>query len=164
MESCLESVFIEMFIEGRFIAVIGCVYRPPNSNYSDFLLHMNNILLLCDPYKGNLLIAGDFNLNLLQFESDENINSFLNVILQFKLSFTVFAPTRITSHSATLIGNILTNFSLSLLSVNIILYDISDHLSEIVVILQDHAQLINSLFSALLLPCSLLHTHCNACY
>jgi hypothetical protein len=54
-------------------------------------------------------IMGDFNIDLLKSESCDNANRFTEQF--FTSSFIPFTtkPTRITSHSATLIDNIFTN-------------------------------------------------------
>ena len=79
---------------------------------------------------------GDFNLDLLKYNSHSETDNFLNTTLPncFQLAI-VIQPTRIRDHSATLIDNIFLN-SLSeyfMISGNII-YDLTDHLSNFLII------------------------------
>lgn len=77
---------------------------------------------------------GDFNINLLNFESHPITEQFLNSLGTF-FSFHphILKPTRITNHSATLIDNIFSNSAEHLTASGNILYDISDHLPNFLI-------------------------------
>ena len=72
-------------------------------------------------------IVGDFNINILEIETDSDISDFLNTIYTFSLLPLIDKPTRITHSSATLIHNIITNDRNHHSSSGIIVSDISDH-------------------------------------
>ena len=73
---------------------------------------------------------GDFNLDLLQMESHNETDSFLNALGSSFFYTQILQPTRITDHSATLIGNIFFN-SLEYFTVSgNIVYDLTDHLTN----------------------------------
>ena len=56
-----------------------------------------------------LQIAGDFNMNLLDYEKCEKVQKFLNRIYENSMTPTINKPTRATRQSATAIDHILTN-------------------------------------------------------
>ena len=75
-----------------------------------------------------MYLIGDFNLNVINYETDSNIKNFLNLIFQNGLVPVINKPTRVTRTSATAIDHIITNtFTNSKLSTGIIKTDISDH-------------------------------------
>ena len=71
---------------------------------------------------------GDFNVNLMNYQTNNLTGEFLDIMYSNLLCPMINRPTRITSHTATLIDNILTN-NIDADSVNGLLFsDISDHL------------------------------------
>ena len=52
---------------------------------------------------------GDFNINILNSQSHQPTNEFINLMLSNSLYPLISKPTRITSSTATLIDNIFTN-------------------------------------------------------
>ena len=54
-------------------------------------------------------IAGDFNLNLLDHDTNKNVQDFLHLIYQNNLIPTINKPTTVTMKTATAIDYILTN-------------------------------------------------------
>ena len=106
----LESVFLEIVKEGRKNEIMGCVYRHPTMTIDDFnenffsdfihkLSNENKVSYLC----------GDFNIDLLQIETNDSINNFYNSLTSNLFVPHITLPTRITSHSQTLIDNIFSN-------------------------------------------------------
>jgi hypothetical protein len=73
---------------------------------------------------------GDFNIDLLKDESHRPTHDYLNLVYSCSLMPTIYKPTRITEHSATIIDNIFTNNQKTLNS-NIIITDITDHFPTI---------------------------------
>jgi hypothetical protein len=70
---------------------------------------------------------GDFNLDLRHYDSHHFTQEFLDSLFPHMLIPLITKPTRVTSHSATLIDNIFTNcFQQNTLN-GLILNDISDH-------------------------------------
>ena len=56
-----------------------------------------------------LFIMGDFNFNLLNYESHTETNDFLNTMISHYVLPHILQPTRGTDHSATVIDNIFSN-------------------------------------------------------
>ena len=77
---------------------------------------------------------GDFNINLLNFDSHSPTEEFLNAITSYFFQLHIIQPTRITDHFATLIDNIYMNtIEYKTISGNLI-YDISDNLPNFILI------------------------------
>ena len=73
------------------------------------------------------LLTGDFNINLLDYDTCVAAQGFLDMIFSHSFLPLIDKPTRITKTSATLIDNIFTNI-LPLPKSQILISDISDHL------------------------------------
>ena len=73
-------------------------------------------------------IAGDFNLNLLDYYTNKKVQKFLNLVYQNGMIPTISKPTRVTRNTATTIDYILTNcFTETVFKTAICKIDISDH-------------------------------------
>ena len=59
--------------------------------------------------KKKCVIMGDFNINLLSFDSHSSTEEFFNTMTSYFFQPHIIQPTRIADHSATLIDNIYTN-------------------------------------------------------
>lgn len=109
--------------------IILTIYRPPNTDYSTF---NNELLLLLESIQplmsknSILILAGDFNINLMDNDSSDTVD-FLNSCYSNSLLPSIIMPTRITSNTASLIDNIFVN-QLQTECCGIIQCDISDHL------------------------------------
>ena len=84
----------------------------------------------------NIVLAGDFNINFLDCETNKNVQDFLNLMFRYNMIPLTNKPTRVTKHSANAIDHIITN---SVLSHNnfksaIIKTDLSDHFPIVFVI------------------------------
>ena len=55
------------------------------------------------------VILGDFNLDLLKYDSHFDTDNFLDIMLSYRFQPHIVQPTRITDHSSTLIDNIFFN-------------------------------------------------------
>ena len=60
LELWSEEVWIE-FPGRRKSLLLGCVYRPPSSDVSEFLSSLDSTLHLVDPEREEELLVGDFN-------------------------------------------------------------------------------------------------------
>ena len=77
-----------------------------------------------------IIIMGDFNINLLHYETSPNVNNYINCMLSNHFQPVSLQPSRITNNSSTLIDNIFTNaIDCKMFSGNI-LFQISDHLPQ----------------------------------
>ena len=73
-------------------------------------------------------MCGDFNVDLLQYDKHKATNNFIDQLYSLGLHPLITRPTRITSHSKTLIDNIFTTNLSSIIQCGLIINDMSDHL------------------------------------
>lgn len=122
----IESIFVKCIYHNRII-IVGSIYRPPNGDIDSFIETMEELLMKLSRIPHNkLYIGGDFNLNLLNYESDNDCLRFLNLMSSNSLYPLITKPTRICGDSHTLLDNIFTGDPVHY-SCGIILSDISDH-------------------------------------
>ena len=81
--------------------------------------------------KKQILLLGDFNINLLKCNEDSNIMSFLDIMNSHLILPQIFLPTRVTEHSKTLIDNIFSTPTESGTISGNLCYSISDHLPQV---------------------------------
>ena len=109
--------------------VLSAIYRPPCKNLNEFINKFPDYLDLVNkhcPIGSTAVICGDFNINLLQADSNQLVSSFINTMYNHSLFPNIHWSTRVAVHSASLIDNIFCNNPI-ILNAGIILTDISDH-------------------------------------
>ena len=75
-----------------------------------------------------MILAGDFNLNVLDFEQNKKVQNFVNLMFQFGLIPSINKPTRVTNETISAIDQIITNYIYNKdFKTGIIKTDISDH-------------------------------------
>ena len=77
---------------------------------------------------------GDFNIDLLKSSTHPDTEKFLSCLEAYFFSPHIIQPTRITDHSAALIDNIFFNSLIHHTIRGNILYDLTDHLPNVLVI------------------------------
>ena len=129
MHPYLECVFIEIVQVDRCNIIFGVLYKPPNADINMFNTELLSLLkqIDCSKRKG-VILAGDFNLDLLKADTHIPTGDFINSMLSYSFLPTVNIPTRITEHSATIIDNVFINKDFSNFKSAVICSDISDHL------------------------------------
>ena len=139
----LESTFIEIVNKKKKNILVGCIYRHPCmciDNFNDD--YLQPLLAKLSLQNKQVILAGDFNINLLNYESNTQTTNFLNDITSNLFVPHITVPTRITSHSQTLIDNIFSNFTefTSFISGNLTT-SISDHLPQFLLLpnVKDHS-------------------------
>src|SRR6218665_993994 len=126
--SSFESLFLFLPQKKGPNFILGSVYRPPGQNLITFNDEFNLILSeLCKKYK-IIHLAGDFNIDLLKYQSHNLTNQFVNCIAAHHLLPTITRPTRITATTSTLIDNIFTSTPANVLDSLMVVTDVSDHL------------------------------------
>lgn len=126
-----ESLFIEfnksVFNSTKNI-VVGIMYRPPDTDVEEFNNAFNGILSQSKSEGKLCYILGDFNVNLFNCDKHTPTSNFVDLLYEHNFIPLITKPTRISSHSATLIDNIITNNVFTDNSFQGILYtDMSDH-------------------------------------
>ena len=113
--------------------IIGNIYRSPGTDIKYFLETLEEILdrikrdpILCKAEEIQLL--GDFNINLLKYETHDLTGSFLDTLLDNDFLPLISLPSRITNISSTLIDNIFTNKRQDFYDTGLLYCCMSDHL------------------------------------
>ena len=98
---------ITCFLSYIFILLFKCychnIWSIFNCNY------LNNLLENISKEQKLIFLLGDFNVNLLNYDEHNQTNEFLDSLASNSFLPLILQPTRITSHSNTLIDNIFSN-------------------------------------------------------
>ena len=131
-----DAQFIEISVMDKHFTkkklIIGNFYRPPRPNYEHiykFIDDLNAVFEKLKIYK-YVLLAGDFNVNLLNFKNNISTNDLLENIIASGYLPKITVPTRLTQRHGTLIDNFFVKVSddYSLTTARVLLNNISDHL------------------------------------
>ena len=96
--------------------------------------YLNQLLENVSKEQQSIFLLGDFNVNLLNYNEHNQTNKFLDSLVSNSCIPLVLQPTRITSHSNTLIANIFSYvIDPDIISGNLTA-TISDHLPQFVII------------------------------
>ena len=79
---------------------------------------------------------GDFNLNLLNYETHTHTNDFVNSMVSHCLISHILQPTRVTEHSSTVIDNIFSNVTEYATISGNILNQAADHFSQFLILMK----------------------------
>ena len=132
----LESIFIEIINPGRKNTIVGCIYKHPHMKAYEFInCYMNDLTeKLSRESNKNQVIMGDFNIDLLKYETNANSSDFLDMIYSNSLVPHITSPTRITPRSKTLIDNIFSTCLDDNIQTGNLLTTISDHLDQFIIL------------------------------
>ena len=105
----IETLFIETVKKNCRLLIIS-IYRPPNANA---ILFVDKLSELMSIISGNgydeIILGGDFNLDILTYDNNENTSNLLNSLTSQSLIPIITKLSRITNQTATLIDNIFIN-------------------------------------------------------
>ena len=70
----LESVFIEIISKTSKNTIVGCVYKHPTLSISEFNnTYIKDLLVKANSENKEIMLMGDFNINFLNYESNESV-------------------------------------------------------------------------------------------
>ena len=117
----LESTFIEIINPNNKNIIVGC-YRHPCINPSEFNdVYLHELLQNVGNDSKHIILMGDFNSGMFKHDRNKDSTTFLDNVLPY-----LAAPSRITSQSRTLLGNIFSNTVDNEISLGNIMSTISD--------------------------------------
>ena len=92
----------------RTNVIVECIYRHPDNNIDDFNTNYRRLLLqkLTKEWSKNIFLLGDFNIDLLKFNSCISICNFLDELSSSYFIPQIFLPSRVTRSTKRLIDNI----------------------------------------------------------
>ena len=135
IDKVVETIFVEVTTPKKKKLIVGSVYRP-NSKYvalsektqfNLFLDNLSNVLADLAEKELDSFILGDFNLDVLKYNSNEFVSEYIDNVFSHGFLQLVNKPTRCTSNSATLIDHVLTNKLLESYETCILISRLSDH-------------------------------------
>ena len=131
----LESTFVEIVNPKKSNVIVGVIYRHPSIDLTDFdYNYLNKLLENISKVQKSIFLLGDFNVNLQNYNEHNQTNQFLDSLASNSFISLILQPTRITSHSNTLIDNIFSNvIDPDIISGNLTA-TISDHLPQFAII------------------------------
>ena len=96
--------------------IVGNIYKPAKDNYNieninAFTTDIENVIHDLNRKNSEILIAGDYNINLLNLDMRQAFSDFFDSMLSNSFFPRITLPTRLDKNSCTLIDNI--NFKLS---------------------------------------------------
>ena len=134
LEDEFETLWIEIKNTKDKNILCCCAYRHPNTDVKKFNDHIDQIMQNISKENKLLFLMGDFNVSLLNYESDIDTNDFINTMISHYLLPYILHPTQVTDHSETVIDNIFSNnTSHEIISGNII-SQISDHFPQFTIL------------------------------
>ena len=114
---------------------VGCIYRYPCMQQSEFneeyLKPLSEKLI---SENKEVILLGDFNIDLLKCDSNKNVSDFLDIIYSTNLVPNITSPTRLTSRSQTLIDNIFSSIINDDCIAGNLISPISDHHAQFLII------------------------------
>ena len=132
------EISILMFVEisGQSLndkkITLGNIYRPPINiidDYNTFFSELVPILTQLNKSKGEVIIAGDFNLDLLTLNENNIVSNFFDIITSQMFHPTITLPTRFSDKRCTLLDNFYCKYSPAIMNskTGILTNNISDH-------------------------------------
>lgn len=126
----IETIFFEVKTKNNGKIVVGVLYRPntaPLANLDIFSHHLSEIQSILNMERSKIILMGDFNIDLCKYNTHAQTRNFLDDILSNGLFPLITKPTRVQTHSATIIDHIYTNMTKKTITSGVIITDISDH-------------------------------------
>ena len=78
--------------------VLNLAYRPPNGDRKEPENYFKNALSERDISQKDVILAGDFNIDLLDFDANKKVQNFVNLMFCFGKIPAINKPTRVARH------------------------------------------------------------------
>ena len=127
-----EVIWVEVDNKRNKNYLFCCTYRHPNSDIENITSYFKTTLPTIA--NKNVFIMGDFNVNLLNYDSHNPSREFINNFFSHNYIPSIHHPTRVHEHSASVIDNIFTNSTVSKIICGNILTQISDHYPQFLIL------------------------------
>ena len=122
-----ESLFVEVERTKEKNLIVGIIYRPPEQNIIDFNAELDRLLFVISKNNKECILLGDWNIDLIKHNCHRQTAEFLDIMYSKLFVPLITRPSRITSHTATLLDNIFVNNPSNYLHSGLLISDISDH-------------------------------------
>ena len=105
----IQSLSIEITSTKSKNIILNTIYSPPNGDIKQCETNFKEIFSKNGKSLKNIVLAGDFNIKLLDFETNKNVQHVLNLMFCYNMIPFTNKPTQVTRHSANAIDHIITN-------------------------------------------------------
>lgn len=124
---CIEREFeFSVALNKKHKLYLICIYRPPGTNITSFLIRLESLLLSL-PTNCKIILTGDLNINYINNQCAGTL-ALKNLLRSYGLVMFVNSPTRITDKSATVIDYFCTNLNQDSVNCDVIATPgLSDH-------------------------------------
>ena len=134
----VEDLWVEITNKSGEKHIVSVIYRHPRWDVKLFTNQIENSLskIENDRTIKHSVITGDFNMDLITFDLNNNINDYLNTVLQNSFILTILLPTRVIDHTCTQIDRVYyfsRNAKTNVASGNL-LADMSDHCANFLIL------------------------------
>ena len=117
--------------------IFNAIYTPPTGDIKVLGQFCKDIFSKNQNMK-HMMFAGDFNMNVLDYEYNSQVKSFFDLIYQRNLIPTINKPTRVGKNSATAIDHIITDYILTCdFKTAILKTDLTDHFPIVIALKND---------------------------
>ena len=132
-----EPLSIEISNKKVSNLIFNAIYRPPTEDIKVFEQFCKDIFTKNQNMK-HMMFAGDFNINLLDYEYNRKVESFFDLMYQRNLIPTINKSTKVGKNSATAIDHSITDYVLTCdFKTAILKIDLTDHFPIVIVLKND---------------------------
>ena len=129
-----ETVWVEVENRNGKNYLFCCAYRHPSSDLDSFSEYLQEILSNPAVSNKQVFILGDFNVNLLNYNSHTPTANYVNFLFSKQFLPYITHPSRVSENSSTLIDNIFSNISDNETVSGNILTNITDHFPQFLIV------------------------------
>ena len=129
-----ESVWVEVENKNGKNYLFCCVYRHPGSTFDTFSEYLQETLSSPAVFNKHVFILGDFNINLLNYNSSTPITNYVNFLFSKQFLPYIIHPSRVSAHSSSPIDNIFSNITDTETISGNILTQITDHFPQFLIV------------------------------
>ena len=129
-----ESVWVEVENKQGKNYLFSCIYRHPTLSFDTFNEYLQETLSNPAVFNKHVFILGDFNINLLNYNSSTPITNYVNFLFSQQFLPYIIHPSRVSAHSSTLIDNIFSNITDNETLSGNILTQITDHFPQFLIV------------------------------
>ncbi len=129
-----ETVWAEIPTTKERNTLICCSYRHPSTEIENYTDYIQMTLSNSSVVNKQVFILGDFNINLLNYDSHTPTKDFVSLLLSQHFLPFIIHPTRVSENSSTIIDNIFSNVCDFDTKSGNILTQIADHFPQFLIV------------------------------
>jgi len=127
-----ENIWVEIDNKNSKNLLFCCTVRHPGADIETFISNFR--IILPKLLNKQVFIMGDFNINLLNYDSHTATSDLVNTFFSNNFLPCITHPTRVSKNSSTIIDNIFTNVFDTKITCGNILTHISDHFPQFLIV------------------------------